>query len=345
MIGTVLVTGGAGFVGSHLTRRLLRDGCTVRVLDRDYEGAELGDAERVVGDIRDRELVRRVTRGCQTVFHCAAVLPISRAGREFWEVNVAGTRNVLDAAEEHGVEHVVHTSSSSVFGVPAQLPVVESSPRHALGPYSQSKIEAERICEEFRQRGLRVSIVRPRTTVGAGRLGIFSLLFEWIRQGRSVFTIGRGDNLFQFISVADLVEAMALVPQRSASGEDFNIGAAVFRTVREDLSELCERAGTGARVVSLPGAPARLLIGVLSQLRLIPLVEWHYMTADKPFYFAIDKARNILGWEPRDSNMALLGQAYDYYVDRRRSGLRSGTTHRTSVRPGILGVLPFLRRR
>src|SRR4051812_23897532 len=101
MPGTVLVTGGAGFVGSHLTQRLLADGCTVRVLDRDlHADVDLGAAERWPGDVRDLDLLRRASRGCQTVFHCAALLPISRAGKQFWEVNVLGTRNVLRAAEE-----------------------------------------------------------------------------------------------------------------------------------------------------------------------------------------------------------------------------------------------------
>ncbi len=341
----VLVTGGAGFVGSHLTRRLHEDGFSVRVLDREVTVDQgLEQVEFVRGDIRDIDLLHSLSRDCEAVYHCAAVLPISRAGREFTEINVQGTRNVLDAALAAEVAQVVHVSSSSVYGIPEELPITESSPTPTLGPYAASKLAAEDICHEYRQRGLPVSLVRPRTTLGPGRLGIFSMLFEWIRLGRSVFLIGDGSNLFQFVSVRDLVDAIVRIPPADTAGEDFNVGAAEFGTVRDDLEALCVYAGSGARTRPLPAAPARMSLHCLSLLKLLPLVEWHYRTADQPYYFDITKARELLDWTPQDSNLQLLQHSYDWYLRWRQQGFASGTTHRKAARPGILSLLRHVAR-
>jgi len=341
----VLVTGGAGFVGSHLTRRLHDDGFSVCVVDREEnEDIRLDRVDFVLGDVRDKALMRSLARNCEAIYHCAAVLPISRAGNEFTEINVQGTRHILDAALEAGVPQVVHASSSSVYGIPREVPITETSPILAIGPYASSKVAAEDLCHEYRQRGLAVSVVRPRTTVGPGRLGIFSILFEWIRLGRSVFLIGDGSNPFQFVSVRDLVDAMVRIPAAETAGEDFNVGAAEFGTVREDLEALCMYAGTGARTRALPLAPARLSLQFLSALRLMPLVKWHYMTADRPYYFDISKAKQMLDWTPQDGNVQLLQQSYDWYLQWRDKGMRSGTTHRKAARPGVLNLLRHVAR-
>ncbi len=340
-----LVTGGAGFFGIHLTRRLLAEGRQVRVFDlAEMNAPELEfKGEFIQGDIRDADLVERAVRGCDGIYHNAAVLPISRSGKVFWEVNVQGTRNVLEAALRNNARKVVHISTSAVYGVPKAVPIDENTPLTPLGDYGRAKLAAEQVCNEFKQKGVDVSVVRPRTIVGSGRLGIFYLLFEWVRLGKRVYIIGGGDNLFQLVSASDLADACARMTKTPCYQEDFNIGAREYGTVRSDLEGLVRHAGTGSRICLIPAALAKSALRVLDRMHLSPLVDWHYKTADKPFYFGVSKTERLLDWEPRDSNIKMLTDAYDWYREHWREYAQMvGTSHRKRVREGVLRLLRAL---
>ena len=310
-----LVTGGAGFFGTHLIRRLLEAGITVRALDL----LPLPDpdfsphVEVIEGDVRDPTAVGRAVAGVDLIYHAAALVPITRAGRMFRAVNVEGTRQVLEAARRAGVGHVVHISSSAVYGIPKRVPVDEDAPYNPLGAYERSKVEAERLCEAYRARGLTVTILRPSTIVGPGRLGILEVLFEWIHRGRPVYILGSGSNSYQLVSTRDFAEVCLLVGARG-TGDDFNIGAADFGTLREDLEALIRHAGTASHVVSVPPIFVRYGLQILDWLRLSPFVQWHYRTIDRNFYVDTAKARRVLSWKPKDSNVAILCQAYDWFI-------------------------------
>ena len=172
--------------------------------------------------------------GANLVFHLAAAVPLTRAVRTFRDINIGGTRNVPDAAVKHKISRVVHISTSAVYGIPRELPINENSPFNPLGQYGRAKLQAEVICREYRDRGFDVVIIRPRTIIGPSRLGIFQILFDWIRRGRAVPIIGSGDNLLQLVSSADLVKA-CMLSARKGGNEDFNIGTDQYSTVRTDL--------------------------------------------------------------------------------------------------------------
>ena len=166
----------------------------------------------------------------------AAALPLwSR--REIADINIQGTRNVLQASLEAGVPRVVYVSSTAVYGTPEKYPLEETDPLTAVDAYGHSKVAAEQICLEYRQKGLCVPIVRAGTFIGTGRLGVFQILYDWVLHGKRIPMIGNGQNRYQLLEVSDLVEAMyltATVPADTAN-ETFNVGAAEFRTVAEDL--------------------------------------------------------------------------------------------------------------
>ncbi|GBC85577.1 UDP-glucose 4-epimerase [bacterium HR11] len=336
---TALVTGGAGFLGLQLVRRLQDEGVAVRILDREPpdETWLARPADFVEGDIRDPSVVAQAVRDVEVVFHLAAVLPVAKAGRAYDEVNVHGTRLLLEVCQANRVRRVVFVSSSAVYGIPRRCPVTEETPFRPLGAYGRSKARAEQVCRAFRARGLDVMVLRPRTVIGPGRGGILTLLFRYVAEGRRVYLIGRGTNRFQLISSEDLVEACVRAARAAVPGDDFNVGAAEYRTLREDLQGLIDHAGTGARLCPLPAVPVKTVLWLLDHLGLSPLVDWHYRTPDKDFYFDIRKARDLLGWEPRDSNVRALIKGYEWYrAHRAEIDRRVGTTHRKSVREGIL---------
>ena len=336
-----LITGGSGFLGLELANRVLREGWDVTILDRnEITATEITPHVRFVkGDVRDFDTVLRTASGADVIFHLAAVVPLTRAGKHFRGINVEGTKNVLEAGARQSAARVVHLSTSAVYGIPQELPLREYSPLKPLGQYGHTKLEAERVCAQYRSRGLPVVIIRPRTIVGMGRLGIFQILFDWIRRGKPVLIIGSGDNLFQLVSARDLVEACVSAADRGGSA-DFVIGAAQYSTVRSDLEQLARHAGTGSRVRSINAPMAKLALRVLDKVRLSPLVDWHYLTADKPFYFDISKAKQMLAWHPQDSNVAMLVEAYDWYSENYQEyEHRYGRTHQGAVPQGLLRIL------
>ncbi|MCM8795681.1 MAG: NAD(P)-dependent oxidoreductase [Candidatus Omnitrophica bacterium] len=339
----VLITGGAGFFGIHLTRALLNKGYNIRVIDtEDLNEPEIDKkVEFIKVDVRNKHLIEGLIKDIDFVIHNAAVLPISRTKKKiFWEVNVQGTRNVLEPSLKNKVKKFIFISSSAPYGIPKELPIREGTEFNPVCNYGRSKLEAERVCNEYRKKGLNIIILRPRTILGEGRLGIFQILFNWIAEGKNIYIIGRGDNLFQFLSERDLVSACILSLERDCYNEDFNLGAENYSTLKEDLKDLIIYAKSNSKIVSIPPKTSKILLRILDFLNLIPLTPWHYLTLDKPFYFDITKAKRILGWSPKDSNYKMLTRSYDWYLIHRKEIDRDfGTTHRKSLRQKILKLL------
>ena len=201
-----LITGGSGYFGSLLRDRLHDRGQMVRVFDLSDTDDRPGDVDFVQGDIRDAARVASTVAGCDTIYHCVAQVPLAKDQQLFHSVNVHGTENLLRAASEAKAAKVIFVSSSAVFGVPKANPVNEETTPTPGEAYGRAKLEGENLCRQYAQRGLDVTVIRPRTIMGHGRLGIFQILFEWIRGGYNVPVLGRGDNVYQFIHADDLAE-------------------------------------------------------------------------------------------------------------------------------------------
>jgi nucleoside-diphosphate-sugar epimerase len=337
------ISGGAGFLGLHLARQLLADGHAVRSLDiapLDDAGLE-ASVEELRGDIRDPGLVRRLVAGADVVVHAAAALPIQAKREAIFSVNVTGTENVVAAARDAGVRRLVLISSTAVYGVPKVHPLFEDAPVVGVGWYGQSKIDAEQVVRAAT--GVETAIVRPKTFLGPERLGVFEILFDWIREGRRIPILGSGHNRYQLLAVSDLVDAIVRAGERpEAAGETFNIGAKEFGTVRADLGALIAHAGSGSRLLPFPAKVAEVGLRALELAHLSPLAEWHYKTAHKDSFVDIGKAERQLGWEPRLSNAQTLIDTYDWYMAHRGEWGGAGLTHRVPWNQQALGVLKRL---
>ncbi len=341
----VSISGGAGFLGLHLARRLLADGESVRTLDlAPLDDVELErDVEELRGDVRDPLAAAQLVRGAEIVVHAAAALPIQASRRSIVSVNVDGTANVLAAALEAGVQRVVFISSTAVYGVPERHPIHETDPLVGVGWYGESKIAGEEVCRELGARGLEATIIRPKTFLGPERLGVFEILFDWVREGRRIYTLGSGENRYQLLAVDDLVEAVVRACSApGVVGEALNVGATEFGTVREDLGALIAHAGSGSRLTPVPVRPAEAALRALELLRLSPLAEWHYRTAHHDSFVATEKAQRLLGWQPRLSNAQTLCETYDWYLANRMAVGAAGTTHRVPWNQQALGLLKRL---
>lgn len=334
-----LVTGGSGFLGVNLVDHLLAEGAQVRSLDLlPFDGAPREWLSWVQGDIRDAGAVRAAMADVDVVVHCAAALPLW-SPQEIHDIDVEGTRVLLEAAEAEGVARVVHVSSTAVYGVPDHHPLVEDDPMQGVGPYGAAKVEAERVCVEFRERGLCVPVLRPKSFIGPERLGVFELLYDFASRGRNFPVIGSGSNRYQFLDVADLCSAIHLCATATEEAVDdvFNVGAAEFGTIREDFQAVLDRAGFGGRVVSLPEGPSVAVLRTLERLNLSPIYPWIYETVARDSFVSIDRIRDRLGFEPRYSNRDALLRNYDWYVaNRDRIAAAPGKTHRVPWKRGML---------
>ena len=338
-----LITGGSGYFGSLLRDRLRERRQTVRVFDLADADDRPTDVEFVQGDIRDPSRVKAALAGCDTVYHCVAQVPLAKDKELFHSVNVHGTENLLRAAHEAKARKVIYVSSSAVFGAPKSNPVTEETPPTPGEAYGRAKLEGENLCRQFAQRGLDVTIIRPRTIMGHGRLGIFQILFEWIREGCNVPVLGRGDNVYQFVHADDLAEACILAAARPGA-TTYNCGAATYGTMREALEHLCAHARTGSKVRSVPMTPAVVVMKLTSALGLSPLGAYHALMYGRSLYFDISKARRELNWQPRFSTDEMFAQSYDWYLANREKILsaHNASHHRSAVKQGILSLVKRL---
>jgi nucleoside-diphosphate-sugar epimerase len=336
------ISGGAGFLGLHLARRLLAEGHEVRTLDVvPLDDAELERAvEELRGDVRDAERVRELVAGADVVVHAAAALPIQASRESIRSVNVTGTENILQAARAANVRRVVFISSTAVYGVPEKHPIEEDDPLVGVGWYGESKIDAEALC---RVAAVETTIVRPKTFIGPERLGVFEILFDWIQEGRRIYILGKGHNRYQLLAVEDLVDAIVRAATLPGAGrETFNVGATEFGTVRSDLQALIDHAGSDSRLRPVPVKPAEVALRTLELLRISPLAEWHYKTAHKDSFVDVSRAQRILSWQPRLSNRAALIETYDWYLANRERVGGAGVTHRVPWNQQALGLLKRL---
>ncbi|MFO7322540.1 MAG: NAD-dependent epimerase/dehydratase family protein [Chloroflexota bacterium] len=338
---TYLVTGGAGFLGINLVRYLLARGHRVTSLDIaefDYPERSHAQVTTIKGDIRDRAAVDRAMQGVDIVVHCAAALPLY-SREDIFSTDVDGTRNVLESAQQHGVERVIQISSTAVYGVPDHHPIYETDKLIGVGPYGEAKILAEKVCEEFRAQGMCVPIIRPKSFIGPERLGVFALLYDWAKDGKNFPMIGSGNNRYQLLDVEDLCEAIYLTATLPCDqvNDTFNIGATEFTTMREDYQAVLDYAGYNKRIVPFPEGPVILALKVLEALKLSPLYAWVYETAGKDSFVSTEKAERVLGFKPRYSNKEALIRNYQWYLDNlpQFEG-QSGVSHRVPWNQGAL---------
>ena len=335
---TVLVTGGAGFLGINLVRYLLREDERVVTLDiAPFDYPERPRICEVRGDIRDPQTVRAAMEDVDSVVHAAAALPLYKK-EDIFSTDLDGTRTVLEAAREAGITRVVHVSSTAVYGIPDHHPIREDDRLEGVGPYGEAKIRAEQVCTDYRSKGMCVPILRPKSFVGPERLGVFALLYDWAADGHGFPMIGRGENRYQLLDVEDLCRAihLSLTLPAQVANDTFNIGAAEFATMREDFQAVLDYAGHGKRVVGLPAGPVVFALRLLERMGVSPLYQWVYETAGKDSEVSVEKARERLGFTPEYSNRDALLRNFRWYLDNREAfRTDQGISHRSPWKQGV----------
>jgi nucleoside-diphosphate-sugar epimerase len=337
-------------LGTYLVDHLSRAGSKVRAFDLRPLPTRPG-LRPFTGDVRDPGALAEAFRGADAVVHCASALP-SYPVADIRSIVVEGTATVLEAARAAAVPKVVHISSTAVYGLPRLVPTPEDHPHEPVDPYSSAKAAAEKVAERFRAEGMCLPVLRPKTFLGPGRMGLFDMLFQWAEEGRHFPVLGRGDVRIQMLALDDLVDAVVAV-LRAPDGvacDTYNIGAADFGTLREDFQAVLDAAGHGKRVVSIPGRPAVAVLRALERTRLSPVYGRLLSKLLADSYVSVDKARERLGFRPRMSNRKAILRTYDWWRAQRvtaapepaRKGQGGGRTSQDPWRQGVLGLAKVL---
>ncbi len=338
---TIMITGGAGFLGINLVRHLLARGHQVVTLDlAPFTYPECDQITEVIGDIRNPADLAKAMQGVDIVVHTAAALPLYSAA-DIYSTDIDGIRNVLQAALDQDIQRVVHVSSTAVYGIPDHHPLVEDDRLDGVGPYGEAKVAAEAICQEYRDKGLCIPIIRPKSFVGPERLGVFALFYDWAKDGKNFPVLGSGNNRYQLLDVEDLCDAIytCVVGDCAVVNDVFNIGAKEFTTLKEDYQAVLDYAGFGKRMIPLPAAPMIWTLRILEKLNMSPLYRWVYETVTEDSFVSIEKAERVLGYKPKYSNKDAMIRNYQWYLDHLHEFEgQSGVSHRVPWKQGALSV-------
>lgn len=321
----VLVTGGTGFTGSHVTRRLLRRGHKVVVIDNQrglfFDELKGLGADIHLGSVTDRALVRQVTEGCEVVYHVAAMFrKVNLPQRVYWEVNVQGTRELLEAALEFGVRKFVNCSTCGVHGHVRGESADEHAPIAPEDYYQYTKWEGEKVISEFVEKGLKVVTLRPTAIYGPGDPERFYHLFKIVSTGRFLM-FGNGACHYHPVYIDNLVDAFeAAAASSNGLGEAYLIGDEHYVTLNELVTTIAKVLGVRLRIQRVPFWPlwtaAAVCEVVFKPLPMDPplfrrRVDWFRQNRA----FNITKAKRELGYQPRVGLMEGLTETMKWYKE------------------------------
>lgn len=309
MLAPILITGGLGFLGSHLSSRLSASGEAVRIFARPQSRSEASGSpqpqEIAWGGIRDPDAVDQAVRGAEVVIHL--VSNFRKGGSDEKDavgVNVGGTRNVLEACSRHGVRQLIHCSTIGVHGSVLEVPANEETPFNPLDLYQETKLQAEQaVWSHHRATGLPVTVLRPISMFGPGDRRMLKL-FRMIQTGRFVM-VGDGEALFQPAYIDDVVDGFQLALRNErALGEAFIVGGDEYVPLRDLVALIASELGVRPPRWRLPLRPV-LAAADLGERFCVPLgLEPPLHRRRVSFFqndraFTIDKARRLLGFQPR----------------------------------------------
>ena len=319
-----IIIGGDGFVGSHLAADLAEMGEDVLVCDIQKSAhphyAEV-PFERV--DVTDPASVESIALAPDDlVYNLSAKMlsPIvTRKERYdfFWPVNYHGTQNILRWMEKNGATRLVHFTTDMIYGHTVVYPMTEDHPVAPLGEYGLSKLKTEHLAAEWRQRGMNITLFRPRLIIGPGRLGILEKLFKLIDMNLPVPMIGSGKNPYQFISVFDCADAARAAFNAGVPNEAYNLGSLNPPPVRKLLGDLIRHAGSKSLLLPTPGWAVKRTLDLLDFLNMPIMDPEQYLIADEMCVLDVSKGERQLGWVPQYRDEDMLIAAYSEYRARK----------------------------
>ena len=285
------VTGGAGFIGSHLTKNLVERGNEVIVIDNLNTGKKQ-NVEKISKkidffevDIRDFSAIENILKNVDGIFHEAALASVQDSFRipdEFFDVNVNGTENIFKIAKKLGIK-VVYASSSSVYGNPISIPIKENDGKNPFNPYAKTKLEDDKLAEKYAKNGLKVIGLRYFNVFGSGQskeyAGVIKLFLERIQQGLPPLINGDGLQVRDFVYVDDVVNANMLAMESNVNGEFFNIGTNSVVSVLDLATMIIKFSGLKLKPIHRPPVPGDVKVTQADITKAKMMLKWKPTTS------------------------------------------------------------------
>lgn len=329
-----IIIGGDGFVGRQLAKNLATKGEEVVIADIARGAARHNETlPHCWFDVTAPVTFKSVDlKSDDVVYNLSArmlspIMPRSKRREFFWPVNHDGVANILSWMETKGATRLVHFTTDMVYGHTHATPTREDAPAKPLGEYGLSKLQSEKLCEKYRERGFSISIFRPRLIIGPGRLGILAKLFKLIDLNLPVPMIGSGKNPYQFISVFDCASACEAAWRAGLPNRVYNLGSDDPPAVKELLRNLIQAAGSRSVLLPTPAPIVKLVLTALDHVNLPLMDPEQYLIADEICILDTSAAKKDLDWKPLYRDEDMLEAAYREY----RTDLNSHTRKRLPV--------------
>ena len=284
------ITGGAGFIGSHLAEKLLENGNQVKIIDDLNTGKRenlkkiYDKIEFIHGDIREYEIISNNCDGVDGIFHQAARASVQdsfKKPEEYFDVNVNGTENVFNAAKKFGIK-VVYASSSSVYGNPLKIPINETDPKNPINPYAKTKLEDERLAEKFASEGLKVIGLRYFNVFGERQskeyAGVVKLFLEQIQNKLPPKINGEGLQTRDFVFVEDVVRANIMSMESDINHTFFNVGTGKNISILELANVMIKASGLDLKPLHGPVLEGDVDATLADITHIKEALDWHPTT-------------------------------------------------------------------
>ena len=312
---THLVIGGNGFLGSVLVKKLIKQGKTVKIIDKNNKklNPKIKFLHRNLLDLSEKDL--NFFKDVSLVYHLAAYqyhskLPIFKQYESFYRNNVKGTERIIDLCKKSKIKKIIYVSTDMVYGLPKTIPIKEDHKTNPIGDYGKTKLIAE---ELIKNSSLKYIILRPRLIIGPGRLGVFKKLFSWIKNNKNIFLIGNGNNRYQMISVYDCADACILCAESKSENKIYNLGSDNPPKVIEEINEVIKFAKKDSKIYRLNAKIVKLCLIILELFHISPLKKEQYMIADKDYILETSKIKKEIKWKPKFNDKDMLISAYESF--------------------------------
>ena len=317
-----LIFGGNGFVGRFLANKLIERGEKVIVLDilPELDHRIERKCEFISLDIRDKNALNKLQIDRDDIVINLAAhqyhtkVPHDRK-KYFFETNTTATNNILDTAFSKGCMNYMMFTTDMTYGKPQYLPIDVKHPQKPIGPYGQSKKICEEICRKYREKGMNITIFRPRMINGPGRLGILVKLFKLIDYNLPVPTIGNGKNHYQMVSVFDCVDAILCAIEKGIPNKEYNLGSKDSPNITTLLKEIVRSAGSHSMIIHTSGKLVKFVLNIMDKIGLTIMYPEQFMIADEEYVLDISETEKDLGWFPRYNDEDMLKEAYRMYKE------------------------------
>jgi dTDP-glucose 4,6-dehydratase len=317
------IFGGNGFVGRYLANELVSLKRHVVVCDLQNIRHQFisSDCEYVQINICNIDQLNQLSVvSDDIVINLAAnqyhtKVPKGNKKKYFYSVNTMGTKNILETIYNKRCRNYLMFTTDMIYGKPNYLPVDVSHPQNPFGPYGQSKKAAEKICAEYREKGMNITIMRPRMINGPGRLGILVKLFKLIDKNLPVPTIGNGKNHYQMISVFDCVSAIICAINCGLPNKEYNLGSKNSPNIKDLLYSLIKAAGSKSKVIPTPGKFVKGILNMFNFIGIPIMYKEQFMIADEEYILDISETERDLGWTPKYNDADMIKEAYKIYYE------------------------------